>query len=305
MEITASMVKELRESTGAGMMDCKKALAEAGGDMAAAVDVLRTKGLADLAKKAGRATNEGIVGGYTSDDSTLGVLVEVNCETDFVARNSDFKAFVGEIAEQVATGAPADVAALLAQTYTKRQDITVEQLLGETVGKLGENMGIARFARYELTAPAGVIAVYIHGVGNIGVMVEVSTSTPDAASNPAVLGFARDIAMQVAAAAPVAVRREEVPADVVAHELTIYKAQAAETGKPEAIQEKIAEGRLDKYYKEFCLLEQSYVKNPDISVKQHAEQVSKEVGADLGIVRFERMVLGETNPSPKSASCGC
>jgi elongation factor Ts len=304
MEITASMVKELRESTGAGMMDCKKALAEANGDMAAAVDVLRTKGLADLAKKAGRATNEGIVGGHTTADNRVGVLVEVNCETDFVARNADFKAFVSEVAEQIASSAPADVAALLAQPYTKRTDISVEQLLGETVTKLGENMGIARFVRYELTAASGVIAVYIHGVGNIGVMVEVSTESSEAAASPVVSGFARDVAMQVAAAAPIAVRREEVPADVVTYELGIYKAQAAETGKPEAIQEKIAEGRLEKYYKEFCLLEQAFVKNPDISVKQHAEQVGKEVGAALGIVRFERLVLGETNPEPKPASCG-
>ena len=302
MEITASMVKELRESTGAGMMDCKKALTEANGDMSAAVDVLRTKGLADLAKKAGRATNEGVIGGYTSPDGRTGVLVEINCETDFVARNAEFKTFVGEFAEQIAVGAAADVAALLAQPYAKRSDITMEQFLGETVGKLGENMGITRFVRYEVTGDAGTIGVYIHGVGNIGVMVEVSAGSPEAAL---VSGFARDIAMQVAAAAPVAVRREEVPADVVAHELSIYKAQAAETGKPEAIQEKIAEGRLDKYYKEFCLLEQLFVKNTDISVKQHLDQVAKEAGASLDIVRFERMVLGETNPEPRASGCGC
>jgi elongation factor Ts len=305
MEITASMVKELRESTGAGMMDCKKALTEANGDMSAAVDVLRTKGLADLAKKAGRATNEGVIGGYTSPDGRTGVLVEINCETDFVARNAEFRTFVGEFAEQIAVGAAADVAALLAQPYAKRSDITMEQFLGETVGKLGENMGITRFVRYEVTGDAGTIGVYIHGVGNIGVMVEVAAGSPEAASSALVSGFARDVAMQVAAASPVAVRREEVPADVVAHELSIYKAQAAETGKPEAIQEKIAEGRLDKYYKEFCLLEQSFVKNPDISVKQHLDQVAKEAGATLDIVRFERMVLGETNPEPRASGCGC
>jgi elongation factor Ts len=303
MEISASMVKELRETTGAGMMDCKKALAEANGDMAAAIDILRTKGLADLAKKAGRATNEGVIGGYASEDGRIGVLVEVNCETDFVARNADFKSFVTEIAEQVALNAPADVDALLAQPYAKRPEITVEQLLGETVSRLGENMGIARFARFELSAPAGVIAVYIHGIGNIGVLVEVSADTPEAAASPVVAGFARDIAMQVAATAPVAVRREEVPADVVAHELAIYKAQAAETGKPEAIQEKIAEGRLEKYYKEFCLLEQAFVKNPDVTVRQHADQVAAEAGSKLDIVRFERMVLGETNLEPKPAAC--
>lgn len=305
MEITASMVKELRESTGAGMMDCKKALIEANGDMAAAVDVLRTKGLADLAKKAGRATNEGVIGGLTGDDGRVGVLVEVNCETDFVARNASFKAFVGEFAEQIATTSPADVAALMAQPYAKRPDITMEQFLGENVGKLGENMGVTRFTRYEVGGDAGVIAVYIHGVGNIGVMIEVAAGSAEAASTPLVAGFARDMAMQVAASAPVAVRRAEVPADVVEHERAIYKAQAAETGKPEAIQDKIAEGRLDKYFKEFCLLEQVFVKNSDVTVQQHLDQVAKEAGVSLDVVRFERMVLGETSTEPKQSGCAC
>jgi len=303
MEITAAMVKELRESTGAGMMDCKKALAEAEGDMAAAVDVLRTKGLADLAKKAGRATNEGIIGGYTSEDGDVGVLVEVNCETDFVARNADFKSFVGEVARQVAEQAPTDVATLLAQPYTRRPDITVEQLLGETVTKLGENMGIARFVRLERATSAGRIAAYIHGIGNIGVLVELGTDSDAAAASSLIAGLGKDVAMQVAAASPIAVRRDEVAADVVEHELAIYKAQAAETGKPEPIQEKIAQGRLEKYYKEFCLLEQPFVKNPDITVAQHAEQAGREAGATVEIVRFSRLVLGETNPDPKPASC--
>ena len=303
MEITAAMVKELRESTGAGMMDCKKALAEAEGDMAAAVDVLRTKGLADLAKKAGRATNEGIIGGYTSEDGAVGVLVEVNCETDFVARNADFKSFVGEVARQVAEQAPTDVATLLAQPYTTRPDITVEQLLGETVTKLGENMGIARFVRFERATSTGRIAAYIHGIGNIGVLVELGTDSDTGAASPLIAGLGKDVAMQVAAASPIAVRRDEVPADVVEHELAIYKAQAAETGKPEPIQEKIAQGRLEKYYKEFCLLEQPFVKNPDITVAQHAEQAGREAGATVEIVRFSRLVLGETNPDSKPASC--
>ena len=303
MEITASMVKELREATGAGMMDCKKALSESEGDMAAAVDILRTKGLADLAKKAGRATNEGVIGGYTSDDASAGVIVEVNCETDFVARNADFKAFVSTVAREIGQGAPADVAALLASPFSERSEITVEQLLGETVSKLGENMGIARFVRYVRTADAGVVSVYVHGVGNIGVLVEVSAGSAEAAMSPALAGFARDVAMQIAAASPVAVRREEVPADVVAHELAIYKAQAAETGKPEPIQQKIAEGRLDKYYKEFCLLEQAFVKNPDLTVRQYADQIAKEAGAAVDVVRFNRMVLGENNPAEPGSCC--
>ncbi len=304
MEITASMVKELRESTGAGMMDCKKALTEANGDMEAAVDILRTKGLADLAKKAGRATNEGLIGGLVSTDAAAASILEVNCETDFVARNANFKELVDELARQVLESAPADVEAMLAQPFVVRPELTVEQRLGEAVGKLGENMGVARFKRYELSTAAGCMAVYIHGIGNIGVLVEVSAGTAEAAQSEVVRGFAKDVAMQIAAAAPISVRREEVPADVVEHELAIYRSQAAETGKPEAIQQKIAEGRLDKFFKEFCLMEQDFVKNPDITVKQHAEQATKEAGAPVDVVRFERLVLGETNPEPKS-SCSC
>ncbi|MBW6469278.1 MAG: translation elongation factor Ts [Anaerosomatales bacterium] len=293
-DITATMVKDLRECTGAGMMDCKKALAEADGDMDVAVDILRTKGLAALAKKAGRATNEGVIGGIVSDDGRTGVLVEVNCETDFVARNASFKSFVVDVASHIAAAAPADVAGLLAQPYESRPEVTVEQLLGETVGKLGENMGIARFARYELASDNGGITVYIHGVGNIGVMAEISASTPDAAAAGDFAAFAKDVAMQIAAAAPLAVRREEIPQATVDHEMDIYKAQAAESGKPEQIQEKIATGRLEKYYKEVCLLEQPFVKDPDVSVKQYLEATAKALGAELDVVRFERFVLGET-----------
>ncbi len=296
MDITAKMVKDLRECTGAGMMDCKKALAETGGDMEAAIDLLRTKGLAALAKKAGRATNEGIIGGYVSSDRRVGALVEVNCETDFVARNADFKAFVAEVATHVAEAAPSDVADLMTQTFTGR-DATFEEVLGETVGKIGENIQVPRFARYELSASAGAIAVYVHGVGNIGVMVEVAASDDAIAASEVLAAFSRDIAMQVAAAAPIAVRRDEIPSSVVDHEMDIYKAQAAESGKPEAIQEKIATGRLDKFYKEVCLLEQDFVKDPDVSVTDYLQRTAKELGGSIEIVRFERFVLGQTAAS--------
>lgn len=306
MEITAALVKELREATGAGMMDCKRALVDADGNMEAAVDVLRTKGLADLAKKSGRATNEGTIGGLTTADGAVGVLVEVNCETDFVARNANFKTLVADIAGQIAANGAEDVAALMAQPFVARPEITMQELLGEAVGKLGENMGLARFVRYDLSTDTGVIAVYIHGVGNIGVLVEVSADSEAAAASDAALAFAKDVAMQIAAASPISVRREEVPADAVAHELSIYKAQAAETGKPEPIQQKIAEGRLDKFYKEFCLLEQSFVKNPDITVKQYAGECGKSAGGALNVVRFVRMVLGETSGVEKTdSSCCC
>lgn len=306
MEITASMVKELRESTGAGMMDCKKALVEAEGDFDAAVDILRTKGLAALAQKAGRAANEGVIGGVVSDDARSGAIVEVNCETDFVARNENFTSFVTEIAQQVLEGSPAGLDALMGQQFLPRPEITVQERLGEVVSKLGENIRIARFARYEASTGSGVIGLYVHGVGNIGVLVEVAAE-PGATGTSAdvIRGFAKDVAMQIAAAAPIAVRRDEVPADVVEHEMSIYTAQAAETGKPEPIQQKIAEGRLDKFFKESCLLEQAFVKDPDITVQQYAEQTSKAAGTTVDVVRFERFVLGETNPEPRSKGCGC
>lgn len=304
MEVTPVRIKELRERTGAGMMDCKKALLEADGDMEAAVDVLRKKGLADLAKKSGRATNEGVIDGLVTDDGAIGVLVEVNCETDFVARNASFKELVADIAAQIAKNGAESVADLLVQPFIGRPEITIQERLGEAVAKLGENMSIARFVRYELSTDAGFMTVYIHGVGNIGVLVEVSAESRAVAATEAAHAFAKDIAMQIAAVAPIAVRPEDIPSDVIEHELSIYKAQAAESGKPEAIQEKIAQGRLNKFYKEVCLLEQSFVKDPEKSVRQYRDACSKIAGGALDVVRFTRMVLGETSDTPRSA-CSC
>ncbi len=295
MEITAEMVKALREITGAGMMDCKKALAEADGDMAKAVDVLRTKGLADLAKKAGRATNEGLVAAWVSPNAEIGALVEVNCETDFVARNAEFQTFVAAVAEQVAVDAPSGItappSALMSQQWKRNPSLTVEQALGELVTKLGENMGIGRYARFEVPA-GGMIGAYIHGLGRIGVMVEIGGGD---ISDPAVAALAKDVAMHIAAASPICVLRAEVPAATVEHEVSIYKAQASQSGKPEAIQEKIAVGRLEKFYKEVCLVEQPFVKDPDKSVEQLVAEASKSTGKSLSIVRFERFVLGGAN----------
>lgn len=292
MEITAKMVQDLRTCTGAGMMDCKKALVETGGDVDKAVDVLRTKGLAALAKKAGRATDEGIIGGFVAEDRRSGAIVEVNCETDFVARNADFKTFVSEVATHVRANDPADVAALMAQPFRDAQ--TFEEVLGATVGKIGENMGVARFVRYEVSSDAGAVTVYIHGVGNIGVIVEVACGSSDAANDDAFLEVGKNVAMQIAAAAPYAVSREKIEQAVVDHELEIYKAQAAESGKPEAIQAKIAEGRLEKFFKEVALLEQDYVKDSEMTVRSYIDSVAKELGTTIEVVRFDRLVLGET-----------
>jgi elongation factor Ts len=294
MAISASQVKELRETTGAGMMDCKKALEECGGDREKAVDILRTKGLADLAKKAGRATNEGLVAAWTSENGKVGAMVEVNCETDFVARNAEFQTFVAAVAEQVAVDAPDGIrdgqAPIMSQQWKRNPALTVEHALGELVTKLGENMGISRFVRYE-TPENGVIGSYIHGLGRIGVMVEIAGAD---SSQPAVVALAKDVAMHIAAASPICVARDNVPAGTVEHEMSIYKAQAEGSGKPEAIQEKIATGRLEKFYKEVCLIEQAFVKDPDKSVEQLVAETSKAIGVPLSVVSFDRFVLGET-----------
>ena len=292
-KITASMVKELRECTGAGMMQCKKALSEADGDLNTAIDILRTHGLAQLAKKAGRATNEGTIAAFVSDDMKIGVLVEVNSETDFVGRNAEFTSFAAELAVHIAEEAPTNVEHLLTQTIASH-GITVAELFGEKVSKLGENMGVARFVREAITGN-GAVATYIHGAGKIGVIATFAFEKPETASAPAFKTFARDVSMQVAASQPLVANRDAVPAEDVAHELSIYKAQAAESGKPEMIQAKIAEGRIEKYYKEVVLVEQVFVKNPDITVAQYAAETGKALGDTLSVIGFERFVLGETS----------
>ena len=283
--ITAAMVKELREMTDAGMMECKKALVEADGDMDKAVDVLRTRGLAAAAKKVGRATNEGTVMAIVSDDATKGAVVELNCETDFVGMNEKFKGYAEKIARAAMAANVEDVEALKA---VDAEGETVEDVLTDAIHTLGENMNLARAAVVE----AGGVASYIHGGGKIGVLVTFDVEGIDPASDE-FQHCGRDVAMQVAAASPVSATRESVPAEVVAHEMEIYKAQAAESGKPENIQEKIAEGRMAKFYKENCLLAQDFVKDPDKTVEQYVAGVAKELGDTIEVVSYVRMALGE------------
>ena len=279
------MVKELREMTDAGMMECKKALVEADGDMDKAVDVLRTRGLAAAAKKVGRATNEGTVMAIVSDDATKGAVVELNCETDFVGMNEKFKGYAEKIARAAMAANVEDVEALKA---VDAEGETVEDVLTDAIHTLGENMNLARAAVVE----AGGVASYIHGGGKIGVLVTFDVEGIDPASDE-FQHCGRDVAMQVAAASPVSATRESVPAEVVAHEMEIYKAQAAESGKPENIQEKIATGRLEKFYKESCLTEQAFVKNPDQSVTDYANEVAKKLGGTIKVTGFKRFMLGE------------
>ena len=287
-QVTAAMVKELREMTGAGMMECKKALVEADGDMDKAVDVLRTAGLASVAKKAGRATNEGAVVALVSEDMRAGALVELNCETDFVGMNEKFRQYAEKIAKAVLDNAPADLEALRA---CDAEGESIDAVITDAIHTLGENIQLARFAY--AVQPAGAIASYIHGAGKIGVLVEFNLGDPEIASKDEFKTYGRDIAMQVAAASPVAATRDAVDPAVVAHEMEIYKAQAAESGKPENIQEKIATGRLEKFYKESVLTEQAFVKDPDKSVSDYTAEVAKNLGSTIEIVNFTRFVLGE------------
>ena len=280
------MVKELREMTDAGMMECKKALVEADGDMDKAVDVLRTRGLAAAAKKAGRATNEGTVMTVVAEDAKSAAVVELNCETDFVGMNEKFKAYAEKLGRAALAANAADVEALKAASY---EGESVEDILTDAIHVLGENIQLPRAT----TVAAGGVATYIHGGGKIGVVVTFDVEGIDPASE-GFQTYGRDVAMQVAAASPVAATRESVPAEVVEHEKAIYKAQAAESGKPENIQEKMATGRLEKFYKENCLTEQAFVKNPDQTVNQYTEEAANNLGGSIKVTGFVRWALGET-----------
>lgn len=287
-QITAAMVKQLREMTDSPMMECKKALVEAEGDMDAAVDILRKNGLAAAAKKAGRDTNEGAVAAYVSEDGTMGALAEIACETDFVASNPKFTGFAGEVAKVVCDTDITETEALMAAEMNGE---TVESALTEMIHVIGENMKISRCA---VRKPAnGGVSSYIHMGGKIGVLVEFSYEKPETGTAEAFKTFAHDVAMQVAATAPIAAVREDVAQSVIDHEVSIYKAQAAESGKPEAIQEKMAVGRLEKFFKGFVLNEQEFIKDSSLTIKAYAEKVSKELGDTVKVVAFDRLVIGE------------
>lgn len=284
-EITAQMVKDLRESTGAGMMECKNALTEADGDFDKAVDVLRTKGLAAVEKKAGRSTNEGTVMALVSDDGKAGAVLELNCETDFVAINEKFQAYAKRITQVALDEKPADVDALKA---CKEGDMSVDDILADAIHVMGENTQIARFELVD----ADAVSSYIHAGGKIGVLVEFDVDGVDIKSDE-FIQCGKDVAMQVAAINPISATRDDVPEDVVAHEMEIYKAQAAESGKPENIQEQIATGRMNKFYKEQCLTEQAFVKDSDKTVQKYVDEVASNLGGSIKIKGFVRFELGE------------
>lgn len=289
-EITAKMVKELREATGAGMMECKKALTEAEGVFEKAVDVLRTHGLAKAAKKAGRATNEGRVNvAVCKNDARKGAVVEINCETDFVALTDKFQDYCDTFTRAVVHNDPATVDELLESEYGGEK---VGDTLTEAIHIIGENMQISNFKRLEIEG-TGALVPYIHMNGRIGVLVGFTFGNEATATDERFLAMGKDVAMQIAATNPVSLDKDSVPEDIREHEFEIYKAQAAESGKPENIQEKIATGRMEKFYKENCLVEQDFVKDPDTTVGAYIAKCAKEIGDDIKVVSFARIELGE------------
>ena len=274
--ITAEQVKQLRERTGAGMMDCKKVLTETNGDEEKAIELLRERGIAKAAKKSDRIAAEGLVTTYVTEDHKIGAVVEVNAETDFVAKNEEFKNFVADVAKQVAEKNPATVEELLAQTSIAETDKTVQDVLTNKIATIGENMSIRRFERFETTN--GFVESYIHGDGKIAVLVEMEGGDST---------LAKDVCMQIAAARPEYLDRESVPQERVDHEMEILKAQAVNEGKPEAVAEKIVQGRIGKFYSEICLVEQEFVKDPDQKVGKLVESKGAK------IIRFARFEKGE------------
>ena len=285
MAFTTQDVKNLRETTGCGMMDCKKALTETDGDMQKAIDLLREKGLSKIAKKASRIAAEGIVCAIQDKEKKVGVVIEVNSETDFVAKNAVFVQFVEDCAKTVIAENPADVDALLACKIAGGTG-TVQEALQEKILTIGENLKIRRFARYE-----GTVETYVHGGGRIGVMVRFEVEgTPDTEK---FLSYSKDIAMQVAAATPTYLDKTGIPEEVIAHEKEVLTKQAIDEGKPANIAEKMVMGRINKFYKEVCLVEQPFIKDGDISVTQFTETTAKELGVKIRIVDFVRFEKGE------------
>lgn len=273
MNITASMVKDLRTQTGAGMMDCKKALVEAEGDIAKAVDILREKGLSQAAKKASRVAAEGAVGSAVSEDGKTGTILEVNCETDFVGTNEDFRNLAASIADQILAVNPADVEALLDSEIDGKK---VRDLVTEAVAKIGENISVRRFVRYE--SAEGKVYSYIHGGGKIGVLVEMIGADDE---------LGKDIAMQVAAANPSYLDRTQVSQAEIDHEKEVLAVEAGNEGKPENIIEKMVIGRINKYYKEVCLVDQEFIKDGDLTISKLLKS------KNASVVRFARYQLGE------------
>lgn len=285
--ISASMVKELRDRTGAAMMACKKALSESNGDMDKAIELLREKGLAAAAKKAGRVAAEGLVVTYLSDDKQSGAIVEVNCETDFVSANDEFVLLANNVAKMAVTTKANDVEELLNEKYIDDNNMTLKEALTTLIAKLGENMNVRRFTKYNVEN--GMVQSYIHGGGRIGVLVELSCEK----ESDVLLDLSKDICMQIAAANPLFLNEDQVDSKTLDSEREIYRVQALNEGKPEKIVDKMVEGRITKYLKEVCLVDQVWVKDSDLTISKLLALKSKEVGAPITISAFTRFERGE------------
>ena len=313
-EISAQLVKRLREKTGAGMMECKKALVEANGDLDEAEVILRKRGITAAGKKETRSTKQGLIGTHIAADGKTGVLVEVNCESDFVARTEDFQTLVADVASHIAETKPKAVRleeiteaeranfkeheALYEQKFLKDQSTTVGEIVKGKIAKLGENINISRFAIYEIDGN-GTVGQYIHTGGQIGVLLEVKTGSADTAAKDEFKTLVRDLAMQVAAASPQFVSKEAVSGDVLDRERDIQKDRARGEGKPDKMLDKIVEGRLSKFYEEICLLEQPFIRENSITITELIQNTGKKVG-DSGIaaVRFVRFKVGDAGDAP-------
>ena len=312
-EISANLVKQLREKTGAGMMECKRALVEANGDLAAAEVILRKRGIAAATKKETRSTKQGLISVFISLDAKLGVLVEVNCESDFVARTEDFQMLSADIAAHIAETRPKVVRAedvteaeranfkaheaLYEQKFAKDRNTTVGEMVKTKIARLGENISVSRFVVYEVKGP-GVVASYIHAGAQIGTLLEVNTKSDDVAKNEDFKKLVHDIAMQIAAAHPQFVSKDQIPGDLLEKERDIQRARARGEGKPDKMVDKIAEGRMSKFYEEVCLLEQPFIRENSIAVGELIRAAGAKLGGTLTVARFVRYKVGDAMDAP-------
>ena len=287
--ITASIVKELRDKTSAPMMDCKKVLTETNGDLEASIKLLRERGIMKSAKMSDRAANEGVITARINADATSGLLLEVNCETDFVSKNESFQAFVGDIADALAASAATDHEAALAHTHGEQ---TIEDTIKAKVGEVGENLQFRKYVRYD-AASGGVVASYIHLGGKVGVLIEVGTTKPESKSSSSFKELIKDLTLHIAACAPKGLSREDIPQSIVDNELDIFRTRLEAEGKPANIIENILKGQIGKFFAESCFLEQGFVKDPDIKISALLEAKSKELSDTLTVTRFVRFGLGE------------
>lgn len=312
-EISAQLVKQLRERTGAGMMECKKALVEANGDLAEAEVILRKRGIAAATKKETRSTKQGLIASHIAENGKVGVLLEVNCESDFVARTDDFQSLTADIAAHIAQTKPKHVRVedvteqeranfkahetLYEQKFVHDQNTTIGELVKTKIAKLGENIAVSRFTIYEVNG-TGVVGSYIHTGSQIGVLLETALGSGDVVGKEEFKILLRDLAMQIAAANPQYVNKEAVPADVLGKEKEIQRERALNEGKPEKMVDKIAEGRMSKFYEEICLLEQPFIRENTISVAELMRTVGTKLGTSINVTRFIRYKVGDAGDAP-------